>query len=208
MVASVIYFFKILSSINMDNSEQINTKQFIIAGPNKRDYFFHNPGLTQALQQEESSFPVQGNIGSLMVQDPNYSNCINDIMFAPPINSSPNCSNAFTPDLYTKVDTCGDECLVKYPESYGLKDFGFPEGTKWQDKITNASSIHAYKNQRAVMPGQGSGSMMGAAEWIPRIGISDQDTGFLDPNPAYEQVGNFLKLPQYKNLSQVKWTKF
>jgi hypothetical protein len=186
----------------------MNNTKYILAGPNSRDYFYHSPGLEQALQAEESSWPVQGNIGVLMVQDPDYSNCINDVLVAPPVGSSPNCTNTFTPDLYTLKDTCGDECLTKYPESYGRKDFGFPEDAKWQDKITNASSIHAYTNRLAVMPGQGPGAVLGPAEYIPRIGINNQDTGFMDPNPAYKQVGNFFELPQFNNISQIRWTKF
>jgi hypothetical protein len=186
----------------------MNNTQFIIAGPGQRDFFYHSPGTEMALQNEEGPFPVQGNIGVLMVQDPTYAKCINDSMVAPPVGSSPNCTNSFTPDLYTTTDTCNDECLTKYPESYGLKDFGFPDNFKWQDKVTNAAGIHAYKNQRAVMPGQGPGTALGPAEWIPRIGVSNQDTGFMDPNPAYQQVGNFGTLPQFNNLSQINWTKF
>ena len=190
----------------MDNSELFNNNQYIIAGPNKNDHWNHSPGLKQALTVEQGSWPVQGNIGGLLAQEPLYSNCISNILQAPPINSSPNCSNVFTPDIYTKTDTCGDQCINKYPESYGFQDFGFPEGMAWQDKVTNASSLHTYKNQRAVMPGQGPADALGVAEWIPRIGVDDdKNSGFMDPNPNYQQVGNFLKLPQYKNLSKVQW---
>ncbi len=194
---------------SIDESEQLlNNTQYILAGPGPRDYWNHSPGLKQAMIKEEGPFLMQGNIGSLMKEDPSYTNCTMDTNIAPNINGSPNCTVAFTPDIYTKVDTCGESCTMRYPESYGLKDFGFPEDMSWKDKVTNASSLHTYQNLRAVGPGQFPASF-GPIEWIPRVSTTiasstDIGSGFLDPNPGYQQVGNFLQLPMYDKLTYIK----
>lgn len=50
---------------------------------------------TQPLVREEGPFPIQGNIGSLFKNE------------------------LFVADMYTKKDTCGEECVVVAPFSYG-----------------------------------------------------------------------------------------
>jgi hypothetical protein len=188
----------------------LNNKQYIIAGPEAREYFFHSPGLKEPMiSPEEGPFPVLGNIGSLLAQDPNYSQCITDESVAPPVSGSPNCSSAFVQDQYTKMDTCQDQCVSKFPESIGQKDFGFPSDMSWSDKFTNSHSLHAYQNQRASAEGQGPSEILGTIQWIPRISSNPgTNTAFLDPIPEYQQVGNFLQLPMYENLSRVTYTKF
>src|SRR5690606_19280797 len=130
--------------------------------------------------------------GSLMSQDPLYAQCTFDESIAPHIGSSPNCTTSFVPDQYTENDTCGQECVSKYPESYGLQDFGFPKSLAWKDKVTNTAYLHAYDNIRAVGPGQTPGTL-GPIESIPRISVKEKH-GILDPEPEYLQIGNFLKL--------------
>ena len=96
--------------------------------------------------------------------------------------------------------TCGEECFLKYPQSFGDKSFGFDPKAPWQSKVSNAHQIHAYQNVRASMPGQGPAST-GPYEWIPRV-VSYPPTNsiIMSPEPVYDQVGNFLNLPQYSNL--------
>ncbi len=188
----------------------LNNTQYIIAGPGPRDYYNHSPGTMKPLIQENGPFPMLGNIGSVLANDPLYKDCTMDSNIAPNISSSPNCTVAFKPDMYTKNNTCGAECTMKYPESYGLKDFGFPTDSTWNTKVTNAGSLHAFDNLRAAGPGQGPGTL-GSLEWLPNTSIRGSgytSTGFMDPNPAYEQVNNFLDIPGYENLSKVTWTKF
>lgn len=200
-----------MSSSFNDSYPLLNNQQYIIAGPGSRDYFNHSPGFKQALTQPGGSLGVVGNIGSLLTNDPYYKDCTTDLNVAPNITSSPNCTVAFKPDVYTTQNTCGDQCITKYPESYGQKDFGFPENFKWQDKFTNSYSLHSYQNQRASHVGNGPAEPLGALEFIPRNGIFGtgfSSTGFMDPQKEYQQVGNFLELDQFKNLAKVPWSRF
>ncbi len=176
--------------------------QYIIAGPNEHQYWNHSSGALEPMTREEGPFPIQGNIGSLVKNESlDYNLCSTTI----PIGNGPNCVGSFTGDVFTTKDTCGDNCKLKFPESYGLKDFGFPEGS---DKYTNSHQLHAYVNQRANFAGQGPASL-GSYEWIPRI-TSDPNTntGILNQDPVYSQVGEWNKLPMYKNLQQSSFTSF
>jgi len=178
---------------SLGSSPMMNSKTNIIAGPSPRDYWNHSPGAEKPLVQEDGPFPVQGNIGSLIAQETvNYTDCT----MGPNIGSGPNCSGAFVPDMYTKKDTCGDSCVLKYPESYGVKDFGFPEGS---NKLTDAHQVHAFDNIRAGMAGQSSAS--GCYEWIPAL-EPNPTTGKCEmkQNIVYSQVGNWNFLPMYSQL--------
>jgi len=119
---------------------RMNTKNNIIAGPNAQDYWFHSPGAEQPEIKEQGPFPIQGNIGSLIAAEASNYNICN--LTVPQVGSGPNCTGSFVPDLYTKADTCGSECTSKYPESYAMKDFGFPQGTPSSQKVTNSHQKH------------------------------------------------------------------
>ena len=64
--------------------------------------------------REEGPFPVQGHVGSIVQNEAfNMKFCgkidhTNEKL--PKINSSPNCSGSFTPDVFTTEDTCGTSC--------------------------------------------------------------------------------------------------
>lgn len=168
----------------------INARQNIIAGPDPKDYWNHSPGLEQPLVREEGPFPVQGNIGELVSND--YSKCTYD----PTIGLGPNCVGAFTPDIFTKTNTCGSECMLKYPESYGLKDFGFPKDLP---KVSNAHQLHTYQNIRAGM--QGQTGISGCYEYIPNLSVDKKtNTCYMDEKKEFQQVGNWSALTEFKNL--------
>lgn len=188
----------------------MNTKSNIISGPNPMSYWNHSPGFEKPEVREEGPLPIQGNVGALLANEAtnNYALCSPSVdgQTIPEIGSSPNCSGYFKPDLYTLEDTCGAECQLKYPESYGEKDFGFPDNMPWNKKITNAHQVHAYQNIRAANPGQGPSKELGCYEWIPNVS-SDKEAGtcVLDQEPVYDQVGAWNKLPMYANLQKVTW---
>lgn len=185
---------------------QLNVRSNIIAGPGDKDYWYHSPGAqVPMIIPEEGPFPVQGNIGSLLKLGPSFSSCEGPVNGSNPnIGSSPNCTGVFIPDTYTVEDTCGSQCKMKYPESYGLKDFGFGAGTNPDNKITNAHQIHAFQNLRAGMAGQMDNN--GCYEWIPRL-TPNASTGACELNqkPVYSQVGPWNKLKRYSNIQDVKY---
>lgn len=188
----------------------MNNMTNIIAGPNPRAYWNHSPGYMRPEVPEEGPFPVQGSIGVLIAQEgfDQYAMCnpMVDSNQIPPIVGGPNCSGVFRPDLYTTKNTCGAECEMKYPESYGEKDFGFPEGMPWINKVTNSHQVHALNNLRAGMPGQGPSNDFGCYEWIPRVSSDSQTNScFMNQEPVYDQVGPWNKLPQYKDIQKVTW---
>lgn len=179
----------------------LNTRTNIISGPGPRDYWFHSPGSEVPLVNEEGPFPIQGNIGSVLKHETNdFSNCgTND---SPDIGSGPNCTTGFVPDIYSVKDTCGSSCVLKYPESYGLKDFGFTED---QVKVSNAHQLHTYSNIRAGAPGQMSNN--GCIEHVPNV-VQNTEKGTCEMlnNPEYDQVGAWNRLPMYNSLQSVKYT--
>jgi len=189
---------------------EYNVSSNIIAGHDPKMYWNHSPGLMRPEMREEGPFPVQGNIGALMKQEAinQYASCSPDVddSEVPNIGSSPNCTGVFDEDLYTKSNTCGAECVMKYPESFGLKDFGFPENMPWNLKVTNAHQLHAYQNVRAGMPGQGPANDIGCYEWVPRVSPDQSlNSCVLNQEPAYEQVPSWNKLPMYNNIQKIKW---
>ncbi len=189
---------------SLASGPNMNTRENIIAGPGPRDYWFHSPGAQIPLINEEGPFPVQGNIGALLKQEnTDYQNCGT----GPDIGSSPNCTGTFQADAYTTTDTCGAECQLKYPESYGLKDFGFPEDMPSSQKVTNAHSLHSFANIRAGQAGQVNTT--GCYEWEPSL-TANPNTGSCDlsQNPVYTQVGAWNFLPMYSNLQSVRYTPF
>jgi hypothetical protein len=181
----------------------LNSRNNIIAGPEFMDYWNHTPGFEKALIKSEAAFPMQGAIGNLVANQGNdFKSCgtSSNGQAIPDIGSSPNCSGSFKPDMYQLKDTCGEECFLKYPQSFGDKSFGFDPKAPWQSKVSDSHQIHAYKNMRAAMPGQGPSSV-GPYEWLPRASKNPPTNSIvMNPEPVYDQVGNFLNLPQYSNL--------
>ncbi len=189
---------------SLQNGPKMNTRQNIIAGPGPNQYWNHSPGAQVPIVQEEGPFPIQGNIGSLVAQEAiDYSLCSG----GPDISSGPNCSGSFKDDIFTVSNTCGEECKLKYPESYGLKDFGFPKDMPSSEKITNAHQLHSYDNQRAGAPGQDCS--MGPLEFIPRITDSGRDTGacIMNRDPVYNAVSDWSRLPMYENITYANFSK-
>lgn len=183
----------------LGQAPQMNVKNNIIAGPNAGQYWNHSPGLERPTIREEGPFPVQGNIGNLMVQESNnYSSCGG----GPPVAGSPNCTSlgTFRPDMYTSRDSCGDNCVLSYPESFGGKSFGLKEG----NKVTNSHALHAYKNERASMEGSGPSQDYGCYEWTPRLTKTQGNSCTLDQYPAYQTVGAWNQLSQ--NASVVDYS--
>lgn len=175
-------------------SPQYNALNNVISGPGNKEYWNHSSGLKRPIYPEEGPFPVQGNIGSLIKnENTGFGQCSLEVK----ISGSPNCTTAFHQDAYTTTNTCGENCIMKYPESFGDKDFGFPQNFNWKQKVTNAHQIHALSNIRAAFPGQYAN--LGVYEWIPSFSVNKAtDTAILDVDTT--SVGNFLKLPQFSNL--------
>jgi len=175
---------------------QMNLKANIISGPQPGQYWNHSPGLQRPLIREEGPFPVQGNIGGLIAQEArgNFASCGG----APNVSGSPNCTAAstFKPDIYTTVDTCGKNCVLNYPESFGGKDFGLRGG-----EVTNSHALHAYQNVRASTEGRGPSQQYGCYEWVPKLGQTQGDSCKLDQYPAFQQVGDWTKLKDFKNVT-------
>lgn len=180
----------------------MNSQHYIIAGPHTGDYWNHSPGLKRPLIREEGPFPVQGNIGSLVqVEGPDgtFTKCGS----GPNISGSPNCTRAFIPDIYTRENTCGKECALGYPESFGGQSFGLLPG---QD-VTNAYALHAYKNVRAAQEGSGPSSVYGCYEWIPNLSKTAGNSCIMDYPKQYQQVGNWMKLPQNRSIVGYSFNK-
>lgn len=194
----------------LEYGPMMNVKNNIIAGQNPTSYWNHSPGFERPDIREEGPFPVQGNIGSLMKEEAEdqYKMCspMVDKTVIPSVGSSPNCSGVFRADLYTKINTCGAECEVKYPESYGDKDFGYPKDMPWNMKTSNAHQVHAYMNLRAGLPGQGPENNLGCYEWLPRVTPDKASNScILNEEPIFEQVGAWNKLGLYSNIEKVSY---
>lgn len=180
----------------LNQEPTMNLKQNIISGPRAGEYWNHSPGLQRPLIREEGPFPVQGNIGSLIAQEAsgNFNSCGNGL---PSVSGSPNCTSmsAFRPDMYTTKDTCGAECVLSYPEAFGGKSFGMDKGV-----ITNSHALHAYTNERASTEGRGPSQVYGCYEWIPNLGKTQGNSCIMDPPSAYQQVGDWQKLPEAASI--------
>jgi len=189
----------------------VNSQSNVIAGPRAKDYWDHDLKFEEPEIPEEGAFPIQGSIGSLVANEGlnQFANCTYNVdgVKIPSIGSGPNCGGTFREDLYTKKNTCGAECATKYPESFGDKDFGFPDNMPWSKKVTDAHQTHAYQNIRAGLEGQGPSNELDCYEWVPRIS-PDKQTGtcIMNQEPAYNTVGDWTKLPMYNNLTKVKWS--
>jgi hypothetical protein len=179
---------------------QMNSKNNIIAGPGKGEYWNHSPGLEKPVLREEGPFPVQGNIGGLVRHEGlhNFSKCTG----LPDISGSPNCTgNNFIPDIYTSKDTCGSECTTSYPESFGDKSFGLIGEGSSKVKVTNSHGLHSYTNVRAAAEGQGPSDEYGCYEWSPRLTKTKGNSCTLNQYPAYQTVGNWANLPEANGIT-------
>lgn len=179
-----------------------NQKQNIITGPNLKPwekglmYWTHTDVNSEPMDREEGPLPIQGNIGNLIkLEVNNYKGCSPNFE----ISGSNNCTTAFIPDLYTQEDTCGNECTLKEPESFGDKNFGFDTSNKY----TNAHGLHAYKNVRAGAEGQSS--QTGCYDFNPGISSVGSVCGS-NPNPAYKTVPDWNKINKNLTASSTSWT--
>ena len=179
-----------------------NQKTNIISGPNTKPwergmmYWTHSTGNETPMEREEGPFPVQGNIGALVKDEVNnFRSCSLSEGRVNEVGGSKNCTTSFYPDQFTTKNTCGSECVLSSPESFGDKNFGFEQGSNY---YTNAHGIHAYKNIRAGAGGQSSKS--GCYEFIPGMAKNNTGTCMLAPNPVYQQVGDWATLPENRNI--------
>ena len=186
-----------------------NQKTNIISGPNTKPwekgmmYWTHSTGNETPMEREEGPFPVQGNIGKLVKDEVNdFRSCSLASGRVNEVGGSRNCTTTFYPDQFTTKDTCGTECILSSPESFGDKNFGFEDGSNY---FTNVHGLHAYKNIRAGGVGQSSKS--GCYESIPGIAKSGTGTCMMSPNPVYEQVGNWTSLPENKSIIAASFPK-
>lgn len=201
MIASDDKFSVLPSDKDFAKPAISNQRSNIISGPNTTPwtpglmYWSHSPGDLQPMEREEGPLPIQGNIGQLVKDESNnFKKCGEGITRNFDISGSKNCTTAFYNDPFTTRDTCGDNCVLSEPESFGDKNFGF-EGN---NKYTNAHGLHAYQNIRAGAGGQSSQS--GCYEFIPGMSSTDTGTCMLNPKPVYQQVGDWTKLKENKNI--------
>jgi len=175
----------------------MNSRRNIIAGPAHNEHWNHSPGLEKPDVAEEGPLPIMGNIGELIKQEADdYSRCSNNIN----IGLGPNCSGAFVPDIYTFNNTCGDKCVISYPESIGIQNFGI-------DKKSLSSipphGLHAYQNVRVASEGLGLSNEYGCYEMIPnlkRVNNSCQ----LDYKFEGQTTGDFTKLSNWQSFINKK----
>lgn len=178
-----------------------NTQKNIIDGPESHTYWNHSPPNQKPMVREEQPLPIQGNIGMLIKNESlnQYQNCTNQY----PISGSPNCADTFYPDTFTPTNTCGENCKMNAPESFGDKDFGFPPNS---NKFTNAHGLHAYQNIRAGDAGQSS--QTGCYEFIPHNSKSPHNTCTTNPKPLYQTVGDWTKLKVNNYLVTSSWNDY
>jgi hypothetical protein len=195
----------------LGKSNPINSKRNIIAGPQSHWYWNHPSSVLETPEvREEQGFAIQGNIGAMMTEEANnqysYCNPRVDGKVIPQVGGGPNCSGTFRQDIFTKTNTCGADCQVKYPESYGEKDFGFTDDLKWNLKLTNAHQLHAYENVRATAEGQGPANRFSSIDFVPRVSVDNTlNTSIMNAEPAYMQVGDWTRLQNYSNLVKIKY---
>lgn len=198
---------KLMNALN--DNPTMNVRSNIIAGPNALSYFNHSPGAEMPEIREEGSFPVQGSIGSLVADEGyNYALCSEKVdgITVPDVGGSPSCSGVFRPDAYTHTNTCGANCSMYYPSSYGDKPFGHIESMPWNQQVTNAHQLHAYENVRATAEGESDCRTYSSIDWVPNVSC-DNNTGtsYMNGNKNYQQVGDWTRLPQYANLVHVRY---
>ena len=187
---------------SLNQGPTLNSRKNIIAGPNPGDYWNHSKGLEKAEYREESAFPIQGNIGSLIKQEANgnYAMCSNNIS----IGGAPNCTGVFNSDFYTTSNTCGNNCTLNAPESFGIQSFGMDN----KDKLTNIHGLHAYQNVRAGVEGKGPSDQYNCYEWVPNLKKTSGNSCELNYKPfENETVGNFTSLPNWQNFANYTYTE-
>lgn len=180
---------------SVEFSPMLNARKNIIAGPGPKDYWNHSPGLSVPDIQENGPLPIQGNIGSLLKQEGlnNYESCSNKTS----IGGGPNCAGVFDKDIYTSTNTCGDNCSITGPESYGLQNFGFKN-----DMMTNTHGLHAYENVRAGTEGKGPAGEYGCYESIPNLKVGNNGACITDYGKFESAtVGNFTKLENWQKFA-------
>ena len=183
---------------NSNNKQIPNSRKNIISGPGNR-YWDHSNGLETPDNREEGPWPVMGNIGALLKQEGNnnYASCSNNLN----IGGGPNCTGVFTPDYYTKSDTCGKNCTIQAPESFGIQSFGMNE-----DKLTNIHTLHSFENLRAAAEGKGPSDSYGCKEWIPSLKKTPGNSCELDFSRFENNtVGNYMKLNN--NFTKYNYTQ-
>lgn len=185
----------------LDQGPVLNTRKNIINGPKPGDYWHHSKGLETPIYREEGPFPIQGNIGSLLKQEQNgnYAMCSNNIS----IGGSPNCTGVFNSDFYTTADTCGENCTLTAPESFGIQSFGMDN----KDKYTNIHGLHAYSNTRASSEGKGPSDQYGCYEWTPGLHKTPGNSCQINYSPYTDRtVGDWSTLPQAQSIVGYKYT--
>lgn len=203
MIASDDKFSLFPSGNNFAQPQIRNQRSNIIAGPNTKPwtpgllYWSHSPGDLEPIEREEGPFPIQGNIGQLVKEESyGYTKCGTGITSQFDISGTRNCTTSFYGDQYTTEDTCGSNCILSAPESFGDKDFGFTDNGS--GKYTNAHGLHTYENIRAG--GVGRSSQSGCYNTIPNVSVGGNGTCILDPKPEYQQVPSWTKLKENQNI--------
>jgi len=187
---------------NLDQGPTLNSRKNIIAGPNPGDYWNHSRGLERPEYREQGPFPPSGNIGSLLKQEQNgnYAMCGNNVS----IGGAPNCTGVFNADFYTTSNTCGENCTIGVPESFGIQSFGMEN----KDKMTNSHTLHAYQNVRAGVEGKGPSDQYGCVEWVPNLKKTSGNSCELNYSPfEVSTVGNFTSLPSWQNFASYTYTE-
>lgn len=180
----------------------LNSRKNIISGPGNKDYWNHSPGLEKAFYPEEGAFPIQGNVGTLLKQEQNgnYAMCSNTSS----ISGGPNCTGVFNADIYTRQNTCGANCTIKAPESFGIQSFGM-DG---RDKMTNIHGLHAYQNVRAGSEGRGPSDDYGCFEFLPNLQKTSGNSCELNYTPFESNTtGDFSKLPNWQKFASYNYTQ-
>lgn len=180
---------------SVEYSPIVNARKNIISGPRPKDYWFHSSGQEMPEIREEGPFPIQGNIGSLLKQEAinNYASCSNKTS----IGGAPNCTGVFDKDIYSESNTCGENCSITGPESYGIQNFGIKN-----ESMTNMHGLHSYDNIRAGSEGKGPANIYGCYESIPSLKVGDNGACVTDYS-KYEgnTVGDFTKLESWQKFA-------
>jgi hypothetical protein len=184
---------------SVEFSPMLNARKNIISGPGPKEYWNHSPGLSVPDIKEEGPLPLQGNIGSLLKQEGlnNYESCLNKTS----IGGGPNCTGVFNNDIYTSTNTCGDNCSITGPESYGMQNFGMQNGM-----MTNMHGLHAYENVRAGTEGKGPAGVYGCYESIPNLKVGNNGACVTDYDKfEANTIGNWQNTEQGKRITQYNY---
>lgn len=193
--------FPAYSSVQNSQGPVLNEMKNIISGPRPGDYWYHSRGLEVPEIREEGPFPIQGNIGSLLKQEQNdnYAMCNHNVS----VGGGPNCTGVFNKDYYTTSDTCGENCVIGAPESFGIQSFGMTK-----DKMTNIHGLHAYQNVRAGIEGKGPSDEYGCYEWVPNLQKTPGNSCQLNYTPfEASTIGDFTKLNNWQKFAKYNYTE-